>query len=297
MLVLKCLPGMSVLRAFEATVRFGTVSAAAKELAVTTSAISRSINELEKMIGSELFIRNGRSLSPLPRALVLSTAISNNLEAILAAIKETKRDVKKHPWVLSCEPTLLVRWLIPRLVSLQKMLGIDNEIQLISAGGAVNFNRDSIDFAIRRNDFEIDESLEANVFMTEKVGPVCKAGHATLFIKNNIIVGPLLHTATRPNAWKEWSDQTGNTFRTKQQSSFEHFYQSIQAATAGAGIAIGPLALVADEIANGVLVAPMGFIEDGTEYVLMTPKEKNSHPIFLALLEWLVSSGKKTTIG
>ncbi|EMH4075466.1 LysR family transcriptional regulator [Serratia marcescens] len=68
--------------------KLGTVSAAAKELGVTTSAISSSINELEKMIGRELFFRNGRSLSSLTRALVLARAISNNYEYKFLACSE-----------------------------------------------------------------------------------------------------------------------------------------------------------------------------------------------------------------
>ncbi|MBH2712870.1 LysR family transcriptional regulator [Serratia marcescens] len=295
MAVLNCLPGMSVLIAFETTVRLGTISAAARKLGVTTSAISRSINELEKQIGCKLFARHGRSLTPLPRAITLSQRISSNLESICEAIKETKREVRNRPLVLSCEPTLLVRWLIPRLVSLQKMLG-DNEVQLVSAGGEVDFNRDGIDYALRRNDFAINENLAKAVFMREKIGPVCKPELVERFIKNGIIVGPLLHTATRPNAWDKWTELTGNIITAKQQVNFEHFYQSIQAAGAGAGIAISPISLSADEISSGTLAAPMGFLEDGTEYVLISQKDKGNSPIFLALRDWLISAGKKTVI-
>jgi DNA-binding transcriptional LysR family regulator len=53
--------------------------------------------------------------------------------------------------------------------------------------------------------------------------------------------------------------------------SFEHFYFSLQAAVAGLGVAIGPLHLVGDDIKSGMLVAPLGFVEDGSRYVLMTP--------------------------
>lgn len=296
MSVLNRLPGMSVLRAFEATVRTGSVSAAAKELSLTDGAVSRAIKELEKQIGAPLFERRGRALFPVPQALILAREIARSLEMTYMAIEETKQSFRMRPWVLSCEPTFLIRWLIPRINSLQHMLGKENEIQLVSAGGPVNFAREGIDFAIRRNDFITEDNVTQASFMAERVGPVCRKEVAELCFQNKEIKGTLLHTATRPAAWQDWERATGVTIQHASDFRFEHFYQSLQAAVSGAGIAIGPLALVADDIASGVLVAPRGFIEDGSEYVLMTPAGKENHPVFKALLEWLHNTARKTEL-
>ena len=42
--------------------------------------------------------------------------------------------------------------------------------------------------------------------------------------------------------------------------SFEHFYLVIQAAACGLGLAMVPRILVEDEIRNGHIVAPFGFV-------------------------------------
>ena len=60
--------------------------------------------------------------------------------------------------------------------------------------------------------------------------------------------------------------------RRRRGQTFDHFYFSLQAAVAGAGVAIGPWNLVRDDIESGVLVAPMGFVEDGSDYCLLTPE-------------------------
>jgi DNA-binding transcriptional LysR family regulator len=69
--------------------------------------------------------------------------------------------------------------------------------------------------------------------------------------------------------------------------TFEHFYQSLQAAVAGAGLAIGPAALVADDLRSGALVAPWGFVRDGSSYVLMRSLEKSEDKLFGKVLAWL----------
>jgi DNA-binding transcriptional LysR family regulator len=57
----------------------------------------------------------------------------------------------------------------------------------------------------------------------------------------------------------------------KREQTFEHFYFSLEAATAGLGVAIGPWALVRQDIAAGILVAPFGFREDSSAYHLLSP--------------------------
>lgn len=288
------LPGISELRAFEATVRLGTISSAAKELYLTDGAISRAIKELEKEIGFPLFERKGRVIVPLPQSFILAKEIARSLEIVSFALEDTKKSFKARPWVLSCEPTFLIRWLIPRITSLQKALGRDDDIQLVSAGGPVQFSREGIDFAIRRNDFPTEGDIAMHPFMQERIGPVCRVKNPLSSTKDESVMKSLLHTASRPEAWETWERLTGDSLKHEQELKFEHFYQSLQGAVSGLGFAIGPIALVADDIAGRVLAAPWGFVEDGSQYVLMAPQGKDDHPIFSLILSWLQSQAKET---
>ena len=56
------LPPLNPLRAFEATARSGSVSAAARELNVTHGAVSHQIKALEESLNVSLFERGGKRL-------------------------------------------------------------------------------------------------------------------------------------------------------------------------------------------------------------------------------------------
>ena len=56
------MPSLNALRAFHAVASAGSHAAAAGELGVTTSAISRQISNLEECVGVALLVRDGRRM-------------------------------------------------------------------------------------------------------------------------------------------------------------------------------------------------------------------------------------------
>ncbi|WP_412771286.1 LysR family transcriptional regulator [Ralstonia syzygii] len=50
-----------------------------------------------------------------------------------------------------------------------------------------------------------------------------------------------------------------------------YFYLSLQAALAGQGTAIAPKLMAGDDLADGRLEAPEGFLRDGSAYCLLAP--------------------------
>mgnify|MGYP000933051983 CR=1 FL=1 len=285
------LPSLSALRAFEATVRHGSVSQAARELHLTDGAISRAVREMEDALGFSLFKRSNRAVIPTPTARVLAEDVAGAMERLHDALARARRAGRSdRPLVLSCEPTLLMRWLIPRLGDLQRALGPERELRLVAAGGPVPFAREGIDLAIRRADFPISDDVRAETFLEERVGPVCRPELAPALAAPGAVAGVLLHAETRPEGWARWAQAAQAQLKPTRELRFEHFYLSLQAATAGAGIAMGPIALVADDIANGVLCAPRGFLADGSRYVLMAPASGRDTDTFGAVLAWLRSS-------
>jgi len=282
------LPSLSALRAFEATVRHGSVARAAHELHLTDGAISRAVRELEGTLGFSLFRRSNRMVLPTQTARALAEDVAGALERLHDALSRARRTAgPDRPLVLSCEPTFLMRWLIPRLGDLQAALGLERELRLVAAGGLVPFASEGIDMAIRRADFSIPDDVWAEPFLDERVGPVCRPELAVELTGPGALTGMLLHAATRPAAWMQWAQATQVQLQPTRELRFEHFYLSLQAATAGAGIAIGPIALVADDIANGVLCAPRGFVADGSRYVLMAPVSDRDAQTFDTVLSWL----------
>ena len=66
------LPSISVLAAFDAVIATGSVTAAARELDLTQSTVSRLIRTLEEQLGRDLFVRHKKRLVPTPAALDLA---------------------------------------------------------------------------------------------------------------------------------------------------------------------------------------------------------------------------------
>ena len=57
------LPPLKALPVFEAVARLNSFSAAAEELAITQSAVSHQIKQLETYLGERLFWRSGRAVT------------------------------------------------------------------------------------------------------------------------------------------------------------------------------------------------------------------------------------------
>ncbi|MEU3093102.1 LysR substrate-binding domain-containing protein [Streptomyces massasporeus] len=281
------LPPLNTLLPFEATVRHASMTAAAQELHVTHGAVSRQIQNLERSLGISLFERQTRALRPTPQARQLAAVVRDALDQIDAAAQQIAHRAPAEPLTLSCEPTLLMRWLIPRLPDLAVSVP-DVTVHLSAGGGPVFFERDDIDLAIRRDDFPFPEEASRTRLFAERIGPVCRPDLAALLTgAGGVAQVNLLHTDTRPQAWDDWRRITGMRAETASQQTLEHFYLTLQAAAAGVGVAIAPYAVARDDLKRGQLVAPFGFVPDGTSYHLLSRRSPEQDGRVHRLTAWL----------
>ena len=79
-------PSLNALRAFEATARHHSMTAAADELSVTHGAISRHIRSLEDMFGVMLLNRGAHSTDPTPEGARLAEGLSTAFSLIQSTI-------------------------------------------------------------------------------------------------------------------------------------------------------------------------------------------------------------------
>ncbi|PTU03230.1 LysR family transcriptional regulator [Pseudomonas sp. HMWF031] len=292
-LLISRLPSLVALRCFEAAARFENFARAASELHVTPGAISRAVRLLEDELGVDLFERRNRRVFISDDGRKLAIAVHEGLELMTQAVKEIRLKARRdQQLVLSCEPTLLMRWLIPRWSEFQARHPNLN-IHLVAGGGAFSFDQ-GIDLAIRRDDFPRPAHYHAEELFRERVAPVCRPDRACEWFNENgelVEAAPKLLTRTRPNAWQEWAAAAGRSMLPVGGQCFEHFYFSLQAAVAGLGVAIGPWHLVQDDIQNGLLEAPSGFVEDDSRYCLISPTALEPDSVEMELLKWLRASG------
>lgn len=162
------MPSLLALRCFESAGRFENFARAADELHLTPGAISRAVRLLEEDLGVDLFERRSRRVFLTDAGRRLAKAVSEGLGLMNHAVREIRTDARRaRQLVLSCEPTLLMRWLIPRWSDFQtRHRGL--EIHLVAGGGAFSFDQ-GIDLAIRRDDFPRPLGYHAETLFPEKV--------------------------------------------------------------------------------------------------------------------------------
>ena len=81
---------------------------------------------------------------------------------------------EKKTLILSCEPTIAMKWLIPRLVQF-KLRYPEIDISLLTGGGEADFKAQNIDLALRRNDFEWSKAIYSEKMADEYM--VCVSRH------------------------------------------------------------------------------------------------------------------------
>lgn len=283
------LPSLLALRCFEAAARLENFTHAAAELHLTHGAVSRAVRLLEEELGVALFERRSRRVFLTDAGRILAQAVGDGLGVIRQAVGVLRASARKERrWVLSCEPTLLMRWLIPRWSAFQAQHpGID--VHLVAGGGPFSFSS-GIDLAIRRDDFSWPEHYCAEPLFAEQTGPVCRPEKVDAWFNEHNELrkdAACLHTRTRPGAWADWAMTAKQPLPRGLTQTFEHFYFSLQAAVAGLGVAMAPWHLVRDDLDSGLLTAPLGFVEDGSRYCLLSPQPVQPGSPQADLLTWL----------
>jgi len=274
------LPPLSTLRFFDIAAKAGSFVKAAQELNVTHSAISRQIRLLEEHLGVELFERRNRAVFLTPEGQLLLQTTRGMFEPLSAAVEQIKTNSTPDVVSLSCEPTIAMKWLIPRLTDFyQRYPHIT--VHLVAAGGAIDFAKTHVDLALRRNDFSWGGQIHAMKVCSEQMGAVSLRSGGSMML-------PLLVSVSRPDAWKTWQQKSGVDLTGCKYVTYEHFYLCIQAALAGQGTALASFLMVIDEIQSGQLQSSDGFIPDGSAYYLLSPKPLDSHHAAAIFANWLI---------
>jgi DNA-binding transcriptional LysR family regulator len=215
----------------------------------------------------------------------LTTAFDGIVEAVNRITHQEQRTI-----AVSCLGTLTMRWLIPCLFDFQKKFP-NIEVRITSDDGPVNFERRRIDLAIRVGTNNWGKA-DVEPLFKDRVGPVLSPEimpSGGLQEPQSLATLALLHTRTRPDAWADWCKSNGISFNCEGRM-YEHFYFMLEATVAGLGVAIAPDVLVRDDLSANRLIAPLGFVFSGQQYVVLTRKESSKD--VLIFKNWLLSQAK-----
>jgi LysR family glycine cleavage system transcriptional activator len=142
------IPSLAALRAFEAAVRCGSLSAAARELNVTHAAIAGHVRSLEQFFATSLLVRAGRGMDPTPEGALLARGLSEGFDTIASACRDLADRGRQRPLSVTTTPTFAEQWLMPRLSTFWAAHP-DVSVTITPTAEVADLRRDGHDVAIR----------------------------------------------------------------------------------------------------------------------------------------------------
>ena len=286
------LPNLSLLLAFDAVMRRGSVTGAAQDLGLTQSTISRLLQSLEAQLGQSLFTRHKKRLKPTEAAQRYFRDISGALDIIQRAGMSLIANPDGGTLDLAVLPTFATRWLAPRLPDfLSQNPGVS--INLATRFTTFSFETEPFDAVIffGRDDWPGAKHLKLfEERLTACASPQFLAGHP--IARTGDLAGcVLLQLATRPGAWADWfAGQEATRPDGVSSMVVDQFSMMIQVAISGLGVALLPDYLARIETAEGRLqpILHPGVPGRGA-YWLAWPDRKAGLKPLEAFRDWLAA--------
>ncbi len=282
---------LNALRVFEAVAAHLSFTAAAKELGVTTAAVSAQVKVLETNIGVPLFRRHTRAVALTQEGAELLPGVHRGLDELRRAMDRLRRERVGGMLNLSVPPEFLQRWLLPRLGEFTRGYP-EIEVRFGPAREELDFDREDFHVAIVYGSGEWP-GIRAEKLLAEWLLPVCSpALYAELgpittladFSRYELIHG-------RSDSWTDWLRRVGgDTTRTDIAAVLEDSAAVLAAVEQGKGIALARWSLVAADLAAGRLVRPtLPGVQQSNAWFVAAPRELFSLPKVARFRTWLAN--------
>jgi LysR family transcriptional regulator, glycine cleavage system transcriptional activator len=293
--LMRRLPPLKALPAFELAASRASITAAAQELHLTHGAVSRQIKSLEDYLGVALFRRFNRRIELTAAGAAFLPTVRQAMQVLEASAVEVAAQTRQGPLVVSCLATFMMRWLIPRLYAFSSAHP-HIDVRLAASHAPVAFANDGIDVAIRLGKPPWPRGITAHRILADRIGPVL----APALRESRRLRRPadlrrltLLHTETRSQAWRDWLRLTHTRgIDGSAGQRFEHTYFLLEAAASGLGVAMASYPLVQQDLDSGRLVAPFGFVASGSSYYLLHPNRVPSMAKTAAFRAWIMAQAE-----
>lgn len=287
------LPPLNSLRAFEAAARHQSISGAANELSVTHGAVSRHVAKLELHFGAKLFVRDHQRLTLTAKGEAYAKRLAIAFDQIQqATIENFESPSGGGPLRIGIYPTFANLVLIPQLAKFRKRFP-DIPFQIETSHAAQNPASQEIDVAVMLGTGDWPDLVCERLFDEELV-PV---GSPTLLCgrvirdAHDLDQFVLLHAVPRLNDWEQWLKIAGiKSVDPHRGMRFEHSGLVYQAAVNGLGLAMAQTIHVRDDLEQGRLIAILGSpLKTERSYFLVYPPAKSKDPRVVAFSDWMKS--------
>ncbi|MBK6652286.1 MAG: LysR family transcriptional regulator [Betaproteobacteria bacterium] len=294
-------------RAFEAVARHLNFRAAAEELSLTQSAVSRQIQSLEDEVGVPLFLRHTRAVELTGAGAQLLQVVSASLSRIDSAVRLVRRTAGRKTVAISTWASFASMWLISRMEAFQSEHP-EIDIRIDATDAVVDLETTDVDLALRyavpgapwntqaQRLFGEQLTVVASPWLLKSTPSIQKPKDLLNF---TLIEAGDTHRTQNLEwlSWQRWFEaQKLQTFEPKRWLYFNYAHQIVQAALTGQGIALARMPLVADSLASGDLVEvlPQARLDSPMAYWLLAAPRSAQRPEIKAFCAWLQAQAKTT---
>ncbi len=295
---------LNALRAFEASARHRSFSAAAAELHVTPAAVGQLVRSLEDWLGTPLFHRGKGPAGLLPteaaeRAL---PDIRAGFERLSSGLERLREGTASGMLTITVSPAFAAKWLLPRIDSFQAAWP-DTDVRLDTSLKPVDLAAQGVDIGVRYGAGQWP-GLVAEKLMDEEVYPVCAPGrHKRLRSAGDLAGETLIHDLSMDErqgftSWTAWLRNAGaDTALARRGMRINNSAAVLQAAIEGRGIALARSILARDDLAAGRLVRLFPSLQHPSSlaYYVVYRAEGLKAPKVVAFRAWLLGEASKAS--
>ncbi len=298
------------IRAFDAVARHLNFSAAAGELFVTQSAISRQIKALEDELGAPLFTRGTRHVELTQNGLTLLHAVEAGLPRIDAAVRQIRSARGRKRVSVTTFASFGSLWLLPRIEAFQRAHP-DIDIRVSAVDAIVDVEDPEIDLALRYCAPGRASAGGVRLF-GEVITPVISRSYAEQvrlgtapplstpadLAQHTLAEEDDLRASSQLLSWRRWLTCNGQPELEPRRWLYLNFtYQQVQAALAGHGVALARVALIFEALQRGELVEPFGAagrLGSPAVYWLLSGHGRRQRPEVERFCDWVQEQAADT---
>lgn len=291
---------LNALRALAAVYSHRGVRAAARELDIAHSAVSRHLTELAEWLGAPVLQENrGRSgVQFTAEGEALARATLSALRSIEQATDSMRERRSGHSVTISTTPSIAARWLLPRLPKFESAYP-RIELSVTVDQRVVDFDISNADLAIRTGTGDWP-NVHAEPLMDEILYPVMsaalwnKAGKPKRL--DDLLHLRLLHDRDPQTPWDLWRREQGPAaLDVRKGPRFASSDLLLRAAVQGQGVALARHRLASEEIASGSLVRPIPDLQVQLDpaYWLVMPSRAPKRNAVANVVTWLRKQSKQ----
>ncbi len=296
----KRLPPLSCLLAFEAVADLGSFSKAGESLALTHSAVSHQIRQLEEHLGLRLLRRQPSGVVLTPEGAVYLADVKAALKLLETAQQTLRQSVEARPLRISVLPSFASSMVVPELLSFLEQ-NPQIKIEIDARPGLENDEHSNVDVFVRYGKGEWP-NYESIRLADVELFPVCSPGylakHGPVERLSDLARVVLLRHTMEP--WEGWLRAVGAEGEASMIAAGPLYTDArlmLNAACDGQGVALARSVLAEGDLRTGRLVRLFRYhVPSSQGYYAYFRPGATAQPSVRLFLDWLAETCKRLNV-